>query len=764
MRCMCYIFLFIHIAYAKVWYVDTTGAEGDSIQKYVNIAHDSAVAFNRIDTVLLADGKYHMFINDTLGLIMRDSVVLMSQNGAESCTLTALSKTGTDVAWHVIFFTLLDTIDCKAMIKKLTITNGMAREPSPYGGGIFCYLSSPVIESCVIINNSADYGGGLYAFLSSPVIIGNKICNNSAYIGGGLFLCYGASTITENKIYNNSAKGGGGGVYINGSFTLNGNKIYYNSGDIGGGVWGYGSFILNGNQIYNNSVNYHGGGLYIGGDPTLIGNKIYNNFGNYGGGLCISGSSTLIGNEIYNNSANSYGGGLYIFSGFPILTRNEIHNNSTNLYGGGLCVSGSPTLNQNKIHNNSAVYHGAGLYLYMCEAALITNEIYNNSAYAGYGGGLYIDYYSSPTFKGDKIYNNSANRGGGIFVSRYSSAILNHSLVALNKANYGGAFYDSLNSKIVCDSSFIIDNGNIFDTKSGLAYISSDADSGVTFKINYSNVYYNIYQPDIEICNMSDAVIDLKNNFWWTTQDSVISALIYGANDYSNWAYNFIAGVPGEPVSVDSIRNYGSDWNTVVDTLFVPDTLYIRLYGADRNAKFREAAVVILKSSEYPNGIACALIETDTNTGVYEGKIYLCEAPGGIIRIDDILQRIRVNPEGDKVDIISNVDTTKSFTVIYKEGVGVKEKWISRDMPDLTLISLFGKNVIKYYCPVKSDVTINLFNISGRLIKAFKCGKKDAGHHYFKFNTTHLADGVYFIQLKTSKNTYMKTQKVILLK
>ena len=694
MRRMVFILVALNIVssvlFAKTWVVDTTGYEGDSLQ----IAVDSAWQDPGIDTVLVKDGTYHLAINGDTGLIMHDSVVLISENGALKCTLTAISEDATDTAYHVIYCSDWDTASHAALIKGFTIMNGNARSysfPHYHGGGIFISHASPKINSCIITNNSAKtYGGGIYiCYYSSPSLTNNTISNNSADYGngGGIYIYdHSSPSLTNNTISNNSADhGSGGGIYIcyYSSPSLANNTISNNSAYDGGGIYikDHSSPSLANNTISNNSA-YHGdgGGIYIcHSSPSLANNTISNNstysYGDGGGIYIYHSSPSLTNNTISNNSTYYYGngGGIYICHSSPSLANNTILNNSAHYRDGGgiyICYYSSPSLTNNTISNNSADYgRGGGIYIYYHSSPSLTNNtISNNSAL--HGGGIYIRYHSSPSLTHDIISSNPAYYGGGIYICCYSSVELVKCVMGMNKSYYtGGAIYDTLCSKVIIDSSFIVDNGDRVNHQSGLAYITSDADSGVTFRIAQSHIYYNTFQSDTEIYNLSSVTIPVENNFWWDTTDAEISSKIYGPNDHEPWVNDFIGCVPGEPVSIDSIRNYDKDFATVVDSIGGEDTLYIRVYGQDRNNHIREIAVVIIKSSVYPEGIACGLVETDTNSGIYQGVAYVRESTGNdTIRVDDIEQTIRVNSSGDGISLIGNIDTTKKFHIKYKGG------------------------------------------------------------------------------------------------
>jgi len=654
-----------------------------------------------------------------------------------------------------------------------TLTNNTISHNLAYycGGGIDIYdNSSPSLTSNIISNNSADeYGGGIsISDSSSPSLTSNTISNDSAYWGGGIFIGWCSSPIlTDNTILNNSAYYGSGiYIYDNSSPILTSNIISNNSANYGGGIYirDSSSPSLTNNIISDNSADEHGGGIriYDNSSPILTSNTISNNSANYGGGISISDSSfpTLTNNTISDNIAFYRGGGIFIsWYSSPILTSNTILNNLTN-YGGGISIKdySSPSLTNNTISNNGAFCCGGGISIWHSSPSLTSNTISNNSAQLG--GGIYIWDHSSPSLTNNTISNNLADHGGGIYIYWYSSVNLVKCAIGMNKSYYkGGAIYDTLCSKVVIDSSFIVDNGDRANHGSGLAYITSDADSGVTFKIAQSHIYYNAFQSDTEIYNLSSVTIPLENNFWWDTTDAEISSKIYGPNDHEPWVNDFIGGVPGEPVSIDSIRNYDKDFATVVDSIGGEDTLYIRVYGQDRNNHIREIAVVIIRSSVYPEGIACGLVETDTNSGIYQGVAYVRESTGNdTIRVDDIEQTIRVNSTGDTISLLGNIDTTKKFCIKYKGGpVGMQEV-LPKVFAASVSPNLFRDfTVIKYQMPQKGRVILKILDITGRVVNTLVDEIKEPGYYSVVWrgkdtNGRDLPSGIYFYAIEAGKN------------
>lgn len=59
---------------ASVWVVDTTGKEGDSLQTAINLAATDP----GIDTVLVKNSTYYLFINDTKTAVLPLEFLVLS--------------------------------------------------------------------------------------------------------------------------------------------------------------------------------------------------------------------------------------------------------------------------------------------------------------------------------------------------------------------------------------------------------------------------------------------------------------------------------------------------------------------------------------------------------------------------------------------------------------------------------------------------------------------------------------------------------------
>lgn len=73
-----------------------------------------------------------------------------------------------------------------------------------------------------------------------------------------------------------------------------------------------------------------------------------------------------------------------------------------------------------------------------------------------------------------------------------------------------------------------------------------------------------------------------------------------------------------------------------------------------------------------------------------------------------------------------------------------------------------AKTSFKLELPVSSDVTVNVYNVAGQLVKAINMPNLDAGVHSVVWDASDVASGVYFY--KVTADDFTKTMKMTLLK
>ncbi len=260
------------------------------------------------DTVLVEPGTYYGNINlNGMNIVLASRFLLTGNPAYIDSTILDGNQSG-----RVI--TVYYGEDSTCRISGFTIRNGNSsyESYSTFGGGVYIDNSSPIVEHCIIENNSAPaYGGGLSISGSSaaPVVRFCTIRNNTAdSFGGGLFMgdCH-IDAVVENSIITGNTitcycnfSGGGGGVnlYHTGRLVncLIANNTAPNSNSGGGGIhcdWGdyYGSqrIFVTGCTVTGNSALWAGGVGYVitGGEFSnciIWGNTdIYNNPSEYDG-------------------------------------------------------------------------------------------------------------------------------------------------------------------------------------------------------------------------------------------------------------------------------------------------------------------------------------------------------------------------------------------------------------------------------------------------------------------------------------------------
>jgi len=70
--------------------------------------------------------------------------------------------------------------------------------------------------------------------------------------------------------------------------------------------------------------------------------------------------------------------------------------------------------------------------------------------------------------------------------------------------------------------------------------------------------------------------------------------------------------------------------------------------------------------------------------------------------------------------------------------------------------------VIKYGLQEKANVSLNLYDLSGRLVKIFHSGTQEKGYYKIDIGDNELAKGVYFLKFETGN--YKATKKLTILK
>ncbi|MCJ7778808.1 MAG: hypothetical protein MUP16_10905, partial [Sedimentisphaerales bacterium] len=216
--------------------------------------------------------------------------------------------------------------EANSVIDGLTITNCYGY----YEGAIYCYGSSPTIKNCIIKDNVMhDHGGAIYCGYGSNATITNCLITNNTFMsvgyGGGIY-CFDSSPVITNCIFlNNSAIGPGrhgGAVCCWGYDDEHGSNA-----------------IVANCLVIGNSADHRGGGLYAyRSSPTFVNCTVIGNKALEGGGIgSFCKSNPLVVNCIVRNNIAPDGNQLALINTLRKWTWQEITEmtvKNSNIQGG----------------------------------------------------------------------------------------------------------------------------------------------------------------------------------------------------------------------------------------------------------------------------------------------------------------------------------------------------------------------------------------------------------------------------------------------
>jgi hypothetical protein len=354
-------------------------AEYSSIQSAVDAAGYG-------DTILVAPGTYleNVMIQGNEKTVTLASNYLFSgdTNDIINTIIDASQPQNPNNGMGVLFKNQDSTLDSRLI--GFTITGGTGYYKT-YGGGIYAWLATPLIEHNHIINCSVSglgpHGGGIHIGNGTgadrtAIIRGNVIknCTVSGTIesfGGGISLHWVRSVVENNQIIQNNLTGGMGTVYAGGGMymlspsegtIISENEISDNisaeyNDSYGGGIFmereSYDTSqavpLVEKNMIHRNMA-WRGGGIYCDMiEIRLINNIISGNLSNYSGGAVVIQGTTIAGPivEIINNTITSnkvtgpggIGGGMVLTGNSSVLLMNNIFHENQSALGEEIYIS-----------------------------------------------------------------------------------------------------------------------------------------------------------------------------------------------------------------------------------------------------------------------------------------------------------------------------------------------------------------------------------------------------------------------------------------
>jgi len=648
---------------------------------------------------VLFRGHYKFVINGILEAI---------GTPGDSISFGAIGAAG----WHGLRFI---NAPAESHLEYCRIQQGRALgfDPDTYGGGIYCYASSPILHHLSIFENTAAHsGGGIWCQAGAqPTITDCLIRNNSSGVFGAGIGCWDAAPTIENCVI-----------------------LENDAGDDGGGIFCYHSDpTIRNCLISGNSAVEWGGGICVGwvSVPDIARCLIDGNAGGDGGGVYVFNSYFAMRGSLISNNLATGGGGVYT------------HNDGGGIFLG-YSLAGALSLHESIIVGNHARRHGGGIHcgssynLYLSKCAVNGNEADER------GGGIALYNAAGCSMQRVTIARNSAYRtAGGIYTWCYSAANLGNGAVWSNTPEQ--IIYISPLQTNYCDIQGGwpgLGNINIYpafvDTAHDdyrLLWGSPCIDAG-----DPNPIYYD---PDGTRADMGAFYYDQSRSVRILLTPHQIPYLIPesgGSVDYTIRAFNRDSSAHSAIIWCDVMLPDSSVFGPVlgpVEITLGPGALLERV----RTQNFPAAA---------PMGVyhydAYAVVGQDTSKDSFMfGKL----GSGGL----GLGTSTWTNAGERAKDAISPVAGAHSAAA---------------DAPaNFALYSCSpnpfnARTVLSYQLPVASYVNLQVYNVAGRVEKSLVIGWRDAGLHEVTFDAADLPSGIYVCRIRAG--SFEAVQKMVLLK
>ena len=312
------------------------------------------------DTIIVMPGEYNEAINlNGLNIILASNYIYSNNTTDISSTIISAPENNRCITYE-------NAEDSTSLLTGFTIQNGNAIGSgfSSYGGGIFCYNSSPRLENLILKDNSSSSDGGAISCIFSNSLISNLVVkDNEAIKGGGIDLKNSEVLIEHCTISSNTSTNNGGGLSMNNS-TIN----------------------LFSSEISENSSLNDGGGIYISfSDAYITESQIKNNISTNGNGGGIShyeAHSELLNCQVIGNIADgwaSVGGGMFLNSTSTSDIKYSLFTSNNAFYGGAIGSTNSYFSLQNAtVVNNSALNSAGGILIESFGTSILNSIVWDN--------------------------------------------------------------------------------------------------------------------------------------------------------------------------------------------------------------------------------------------------------------------------------------------------------------------------------------------------------------------------------------------------
>ena len=545
---------------------------------------------------------------------------------------------------------------------------------------------------------------------------------------------------------------------------------------------------------YNENINYLGKNIVIsstgGKDSTFID-------GNQNGSVVTIDSgedSTAVLNDFtIQNGLAEAGGGVYCDQSGPTLSNLLITNNSANGGGGGIyCGWLSNLLIHNVTIRNNSAMDGGGFY---CDFSnpKIENSIIEDNVAMYSGGGFYFTYATGPNLKNILINNNSANGGGGVFSYNSNLTMLNVTIVNNTASGFSGGIYSFLFTNLYLTNCIVWDNYPLVNHVSIASVFLNYSDIQGGESGFYTDMNDSIYWGDGNLdadplfCDSNNGNFMLAENSpcigtgengsnmgtFGVGCDAIFLTPDLVINEFLANSENCCDDGTGEFEDFIEIYNWGTDTvdigGMVISDMFItddfsipeiwmiPDTVpeittilpdsFLVLW-ADKNSEQGPLHVEIELSSD---GVQIGLYMNDGITAV------------DTLTFGEQTADVSYGQYLDGSGYWQFMNPTPGYTNTEDLDVEIENPLPSNFKLHQPYPNPFNPTTtIRFSVAPNSKTSLQLFDITGRLVETLVSGKLVSGEHEIVWNAGNNPSGVYFVRLESGE--FVKNQKVVLLK
>lgn len=281
-----------------------------------------------------------------------------------------------------------------------------------------------------------------------------------------------------------------------------------------------------------------------------------------------------------------------------------------------------------------------------------------------------------------------------------------------------------------------------------------DWTSAVSWRVNITSFYIDSYSPDtLELTCRRDTSVEFSVSARAVEVDPVQYAWFLDGDEIADRDSVSIIFGPGREHSVSAVATQGELSDSVTWQILINDLI------VDYTPERLDLSVPVDTSFEFevfpfnPEDDSLRIVWTVNGDSVWNRSWLL----------------MNFDEEG-MFEITAHVsDTTESDSMTWE--VNVEPNSVNTVAPrhpnSPTLLTpspnpFNSQTTVRYYLPSAGEVRLELYDVSGRLVKELANQRGSAGYHSVVVNGGELVSGVYFVRMDAGRS--VSTQKLLLLK